>query len=194
VLSPATKESASKGPAPLAIAGERLATVVEQHADFVWRSLRRLGVTQSQADDATQEVFIVAAQKLERIELGRERAFLYGVAMNVAAHARRARARSREVAGEEETLAAPDKAPDPEMRLADAQARAQLDRVLDALSEELRAVFVLFELEELTMIDIARLLDMPAGTVASRLRRAREEFHAAATRLRAETTRTGGRP
>ena len=194
MLSPATKESKAIDPVPLALAGERLASVVEQHADFVWRSLRRMGVAPSQADDATQEVFIVTSQKLDRVELGRERAFLYGVAMNVAAHARRARARSREVAGEEETLAAPDQAPNPEMRLADAQARAQLDDVLDALSEELRAVFVLFELEQLTMIEIARLLEVPAGTVASRLRRAREEFHAAASRVRAAAARTGGRP
>ena len=174
------------------LAGERLALLVEQHADFVWRSLRRMGVGETQADDATQEVFIVTSQKLERVEPGRERAFLYGVAMNVAAHVRRSRARSREVAETPETLAAVDKAPDPEMRLADAQARALLDRVLETLSEELRAVFVLFELEEMTMIDIARLLDVPAGTVASRLRRAREDFHAAAARVRAPAFRTGG--
>lgn len=185
---PAAKESS---PLP----GQRLASVVEQHADFVWRSLRRMGVTETQADDATQEVFIVTSQKLDRVEPGRERAFLYGVAMNVAAHARRSRARSREVAEEESTLVAVDKAPNPEMRLVDAEARALLDRVLETLPEELRAVFVLFELEELTMIDIARLLDVPAGTVASRLRRAREDFHAAAARVRAEAARTtGARP
>ena len=134
---PATKESTVLGVtearAPRALAGERLAFLVEQHADFVWRSLRRMGVTASQADDAAQEVFIVTSQKLDRVEAGRERAFLYGVAMNVAAHARRARARSREVAGEEDTLAALDKGPNPEARLAVAQARALLDRVLDAL-------------------------------------------------------------
>lgn len=194
MLSHARKASATIDPAPLALPAERLALLVEHHADFVWRSLRRMGVIPSQADDATQEVFIATSQKLDRVEVGRERAFLYGVAMNIAAHARRSRARSREVAADEQTLEAHDKAPNPEMRLAEAQARAQLDRVLDALPVELRAVFVLFELEELTMIDIARLLDVPAGTVASRLRRAREEFHAAASRLRAEAARTGGRP
>ena len=192
---PATKQSTpAAAPVPVARSGESLASLVEQHADFVWRSLRRMGVAPAQADDATQEVFIVTSQKLERVELGRERAFLYGVAINVAAHARRSRARSREVAGEAETLAARDHAPNPEVRLAEAQSRALLDRVLDALSEELRAVFVLFELEEMTMIDIARLLDVPAGTVASRLRRAREGFHTAAARVRAEAARTGGRP
>ena len=190
-MNPATKESA---PAALAISGESVASLVEQHADFVWRSLRRMGVPSSQADDATQEVFIVTSRRLQRVERGRERAFLYGVAINVAAHARRSRARSREVPGEEETLSARDHAPNPETRLAEAQTRALLDRVLDALSEELRAVFVLFELEEMTRIDIARLLDVPSGTVASRLRRAREGFRTAASRVRAEAVRTGGRP
>lgn len=189
VLSPATREPAAAGPV---LPAARMASLVERHADFVWRCLRRMGVLPAQVDDATQEVFIAAALKLERIEPGRERAFLYGVAMNIAMHARRARARSREVAADDQTLEAHDDAPDPEMRLAGAQARAQLDRVLDALPDDLRAVFVLFELEELTMIDIARLLEVPPGTVASRLRRAREEFHAAAARLRAEETRRGG--
>jgi len=171
------------------LAGQRLALLVEQHADFVWRSLRRMGVTETQADDATQEVFIVTSQKLERVEPGRERAFLYGVAMNVAAHARRSRARSREVSETEETLAAVDKAPNPEMRLADAQARALLDRVLETLPDELRAVFVLFELEEMPTAEIAALLEIPSGTVASRLRRAREEFELHVTRIKA---RRGG--
>lgn len=193
---PATKESTL--PAGLTdgdqVPGAQLAALVEHHADFIWRSLRRMGVGRSEADDATQEVFITASRKLDRIESGRERAFLYGVALNVAAHVRRTRARSREVVEDEKALDALDKAPNPEMRLADAQALAILDRVLDALSEELRAVFVLFELEELTMIDIARMLDVPAGTVASRLRRAREEFHSAAARARKGAERTGDRP
>lgn len=189
MLSPTTKDPPTVDLPP----AERLASLVEYHADFVWRCLRRMGVTAAQADDATQEVFIATSQKLDRVELGRERAFLYGVAMNVAAHARRSRARSREVAADDQALEAHDQAPNPEVRLAEAQARAQLDGVLDALPDELRPVFVLFELEEMTMIDIARLLNVPPGTVASRLRRAREEFHAAASRARAEAARKGGR-
>jgi RNA polymerase sigma-70 factor, ECF subfamily len=213
-VSAATKESTPSAEplarsAAVAVPGlseQRLAGLVEEQADFVWRSLRGMGVSPSVADDATQQVFIVMSQKLEQVEPGRERAFLYGVAMNVAAHARRARARSREIAeaatGEDMREAA-DTAPNPETQLADAQARALLDRVLDALSEELRQVFVLFELEELTMIDIAQLLSIPPGTVASRLRRARAEFHAAASRVRAgagasasasRAAPTGGRP
>jgi RNA polymerase sigma-70 factor (ECF subfamily) len=144
-----------------------------------------MGVAPEQADDAVQEVFIVTSRKLGDVESGREKAFLYGVATNVAAHARRSRARSREMTGDENAFETKDDAPDPEMQLAGAQARAQLDRVLGGLPADLREVFVLFELEELSMVEIARLLTVPQGTVASRLRRAREEFHAAAARLRA---------
>src|SRR6188508_40322 len=66
-----------------------VAALVAAHADFVWRSLRRLGVPAASADDATQQVFLVAQSKLPQIVEGRERGFLFGVAMNVAAHVRR---------------------------------------------------------------------------------------------------------
>ena len=189
----ATKALEGQGAGPLASGINRLASVVEQHADFVWRALRRMGVAPEQADDAVQEVFIVTSRKLGDVESGREKAFLYGVATNVAAHARRSRARSREMTGDENAFETKDDAPDPEMQLAGAQARAQLDRVLGGLPADLREVFVLFELEELSVVEIARLLTVPQGTVASRLRRAREEFHAAAARLRATQTHKGGR-
>jgi RNA polymerase sigma-70 factor (ECF subfamily) len=68
-----------------------------------------------------------------------------------------------------------------------------LDEVLDALPMDLRAPFVLFELEELSTAEIAAMLSVPAGTVASRLRRAREEFRAIVARVRArEAFAVGG--
>ncbi|HEX2674449.1 MAG TPA: sigma-70 family RNA polymerase sigma factor, partial [Polyangiaceae bacterium] len=69
--------------------------------------------------------------------------------------------------------------------LARRQARSLLDQALDALPEDLRVVFVLYELEEQTAAQIAALLDLPPGTVASRLRRARAEFEQIAKRLKA---------
>ncbi len=162
------------------------AAFVEHHADFVWRSLRRLGVPESQADDGAQEVFIVAMRKLGSIERGRERAYLFGVASHVAAHVRRSFARSREIATEEPPVAH-DTSPPPDVALDEQRARALLDRVLDAMPEELRAVFVLHEIEGTTMVEIARGLELPPGTVASRLRRARDIFHDTAARLRAST-------
>ena len=159
-----------------------LRDLTERHADFIWRSLRRMGVPEGAADDATQQVFLTASRKLGSIAPGRERAFLFGIAMNVAAHARRATARTREVPCERFEMA--DPAPSPDELLDRERARALLDEVLEAMSIDLRVVFVLFELEEMTMAEIASLTGLPAGTVASRLRRAREEFAAIAQRVR----------
>jgi RNA polymerase sigma-70 factor, ECF subfamily len=169
-----------------------LPSLFEGYADFVWRCVRRLGVPESHADDATQQVFLVTQQKIARIERGRERAFLFGVATNVAAHARRSLARRRET-GEEPSEALADPAPLPDAALDARRARALLDYVLDGLPMELRAVLVLAELEELTTAEIASMLSLPPGTVASRLRRAREAFRDVARRVCAKMDRPSAR-
>lgn len=170
-----------------------LPALVEEHADFVWRSLRRLGVPEATSDDATQQVFVVAQQKIEQILVGRERAFLFSVAMNVAAHVRRSLARRREVQ-DDDALDRIDPAPLPDAQLDDRRARALLDEVLDAMDLDLRTVFVMFELEEMTMTEIAEILAIPQGTVASRLRRARDDFHRQAQRVRARVEKITVRP
>ncbi len=172
----------------------RLTTLIEQHGDFVFRSLRRLGVADADCDDALQQVFLIAREKLHAIDSERERGYLFGIAANVAAHARRKVARAREVP--DETVSEPvDLAARADVLIEQKEARALLDQVLDSIDDDLRAVFVLFELEELTMAEIASTLSLPSGTVASRLRRAREEFRRAAQRTRArfELVRSGHR-
>jgi RNA polymerase sigma-70 factor (ECF subfamily) len=164
------------------------AALVEEHADFVWRSLRRLGVPEAMADDATQQVFVTLQSKLANVEADRERAFLFGIAMNVAAHARRTLARRREVA-EDQAEDVVDTAPLPDEALDQRRARALLDEVLEAMEIDLRTVFVMHELEEMTMAEIADVLAVAPGTIASRLRRAREEFSRQAQRVRARVTR-----
>lgn len=179
-------------PAPDARA-RRVCALVAAHQDFIWRSLRRLGVPAAQVDDATQEVFCVAVRRLDDIDRARERSFLFGVAMRVASDARRAHARSRERADQTAIDGAVATAKNPEGALQEQQDRALLDEALDALDDELRAVFVLFEIEGLTSPEIASLLGLALGTVASRLRRGRERFHEAASRLRARMERGGSR-
>ena len=154
------------------------------HYTSIWRLLRRLGVPAAQLDDAAQEVFWVAARKLAQIEPGRQHSFLYGVALRVAAGLLRRNAR---VPAHEElsALELSDGAPSPEEQLERARERELLDQVLDRLPLELRSVLVLFELEGLDVRAIAEIEQIPVGTVGSRLRRAREEFSAAARRLRA---------
>jgi RNA polymerase sigma-70 factor (ECF subfamily) len=156
----------------------------EREFAFVWRMLRRLGVAEASIDDCAQHVFLVATRKIDAIAPDRERAFLLGVAINVAAEARRSQAIGREQP-HEDLDEREHGAPDPEQLTDRKRALELLDRALEELSFELRTVFVLFEVEGASTDDIASLLDLPRGTVASRLRRAREEFHAIAKRLRA---------
>ena len=165
-------------------ADARLRALVAEHFDFIWRSLRRLGVPSTDVDDCTQQVFWVAARKLALIGEGSERAFLFSTALRVASDARRSRARRREVQEEDEVQRC-DPGPSPDELADQRKARALLEQVLSSMPLDLRAVFVLFELEELSTSEIATLLDIPIGTVASRLRRAREEFQGLVGRLKA---------
>jgi len=163
----------------------RVREVVEQHYDFVWRSLRRLGVPEADAEDAAQEVFSSISRRLDEVDDGRLRGFLYRTAMNHAAHAHRTRLRRREVA-HDELEDEPSADPGPEAQLESARAKRLFYRVLGRLPFDLRAVFVLYELERFTMQEISGLLELAPGTVASRLRRARAAFLAETRRATAE--------
>jgi RNA polymerase sigma-70 factor (ECF subfamily) len=168
----------------------RFALMVTQHHGKVWRSLRRLGVPESDTDDATQQVFMVAHRRLADIPPESELSFLLQTALRVAADYRRSRRRRREdETGEIPVLA--DTAANPEEVAERLRARALLDRVLEAMPEDMRCVFVLFELDELSTPEVAKVLHIPRGTVASRLRRAREIFREIVSRLSAPQ---GGRP
>lgn len=149
--------------------------LVHRHLDFVWRTLRRLGLCPSDADDASQQVFMIAARQLVEVPPGKERAFLYGTARRIAANARRDRRRRREAPGElADELEAWGALPDERVELE--RTAALLDDLLEHLPEELRRVLVLAELEEASVPTIAELEGIPVGTAASRLRRARAAF------------------
>jgi len=160
------------------IAERRLTALVDAQYDFVWRSVRRLGVRDGDADDAAQHVFLVAARKLDAIREGCERSFLYQTALRVASDYRRSNKRRFEASLTDlpETIETADPALTTDELLDLRRARAFLDSILDQMPIDLRAVFVLHELEQTTMADIASLLSLPSGTVASRLRRARLQF------------------
>lgn len=153
----------------------RIAHALGAHFETVWRSLRRFGVSESLADDAAQRVFLAFAHRLAVIQRGRERPYLIGIAARIAANVRRQQARSREEPSES-LDEAPSSARDPESLLLEQQRRRRLDEALSTLPELQRQVFVLYELEGFTMREIASALEIPLGTAASRLRRAREAF------------------
>src|SRR4051812_24266706 len=103
----------------------KVRALVGAHFDFIWRLLRRLGLSAEDADDATQHVFMTALPKLENITPGSERSFLYGVALRVHANARRKRARRREEPLDAQVFAL-DAGSQPEATLELARARARL--------------------------------------------------------------------
>jgi len=165
----------------------RLRRLFEQEYDFVWRSLRRFGVEAENTEDAAQQVFVIVSKKLDQIEREDERRYLFGIVLRVASNARRSRGRRREVS--QDSVGEPlDAAVTADGLIEKKEARALLERVLGALSDDLRVVFVLFELEEMTLVEISAVLGIPVGTATSRLRRAREQFRTIAARLR----RSGG--
>ena len=169
----------------------RLRAAFDQHFDYVWRLLRRLGVHEASVDDAAQQVFLTLSAKLPQVVHGKERAFLTGTAFRVASNQRRGERRNHERADEEPIARALDPAPNPEELLDASRRRAWLDQTLERLPLDLRAVLVLFELEDFTAPEIAALLDLPVGTVASRLRRARQLFFEATEELRAKLAENG---
>lgn len=166
----------------------RLRRLFEAHFSWVWRFVRRLGVAEPQADDAAQQIFCVLAERLGELEPDREKAFLAGTALRVASNYRRSARRQREVPDAQGLESAVDGRDDPEQVAVRRSELALLDRALDRLPSELRAAFVLFEVENHSMLEIADLLGIPRGTVASRLRRAREQFQAAVHALQGGTS------
>jgi RNA polymerase sigma-70 factor, ECF subfamily len=158
---------------PARAARQRLGDLFARYFDFAWRSLRRLGVDPSGVDDAVQQLFIVVADKLDEIDPRRERSFVFGTAVRIAAdHRRHARfvAARHSLQGAE---ALPTLQPSAEDLLDEKRRREMLDRLLEGLPMELRTVLVLVHGEGMTMAEVADLLEIPPGTVASRLRRAR---------------------
>ena len=173
-------------------ARDRMHDFVTSHIEFVWRVVRGFGVPRADADDVTQQVFVVAARRRETIAIGAERSFLAATARGLAANYRRSKVRKPEIVDDDAIASLFDQAPNPEEAVDEKRARALMDHVISLLEDDLREVFVLFELEEMSTTEIAAILALPSGTVASRLRRAREAFQAQIKRLRAELTRIHG--
>lgn len=168
------------------------AELYAEHADFVWRSLQRLGVKDPDLEDVLQEVFIVVHQQLASFE-GRSKptTWLFGISMRVASNHRRRAHRRREqpTLGAGEELAAEG---DPETDTLALHARRQIDAALDCLELDKRAAFVMFEIDGLSCPEIADVMGVPVGTIYSRLYAARADLQKALTRLAARPRRAEG--
>jgi RNA polymerase sigma-70 factor (ECF subfamily) len=155
------------------------------HADFVWRSLQRLGVVPNDLDDVFQEVFVVIHKRLHTFDSSSKlTTWLFGICMRVAAaHRRRAWFRRETPTAELPEGDEAETSDRPDELYAARQARATLQRVLDAMDLDKRAVFVMFEIDELPSEEIASILGVPVGTVWSRLSAARKQFQTKLSRL-----------
>jgi RNA polymerase sigma-70 factor (ECF subfamily) len=171
----------ASGQSGLRTAGEpraRLHAMFDAHHDLVWRTLRRCGLDPDAAADVTQQTFVVAIERIADIWPGSERAFLIGTALRLSRRARQTSARYALDTRLEERLSQAGPLPDKQVATLEL-----LDRVLCRLERELVEVFVLFDIEGFSGPELARALGIPVGTVASRVRRAREGFRAAVQRL-----------
>jgi RNA polymerase sigma-70 factor, ECF subfamily len=177
---------------PRSDAARRLRSLFDDNFELVGRVVRNLGVPPSEVDDVLERVFSSAAARLADIADGSERAFLLQAAVRWAANARRARARIREI-GCDELPDVPDRSASPEELAEGRRAATILDELLAAMPVDLRAVFVLDEIEEMSRSEIAQVLDIPEGTVASRLRRAREDFESKLGRWKRQAAERGDR-
>lgn len=180
-------ETAATAAAGSPATGLDVTAIHAAHADFVWTTLQRFGVRDADLEDALQEVFVVVHRRLDSWDrTSKITTWLFGVAMRVAAAFRRKahvrRERATEDAGELEI----DHGLSPEEAAARIEARATLESILDTLDLERRAVFVMFEVEEMSCEEIAATIGVPVGTVYSRLHKARKEFAAAVEKRRKE--------
>ncbi len=164
---------------------QRFERIYQETAPIVVRSLRRL-VPPSCVEDAAQDVFLTVARRLDDFQ-GRSKAstWVYGIVLRVASDHRRALRR-----GERRTTALaaepPPSSRNPERQAEQASSLRMLHRVLGAMRDELREVFVLAELEQVPGPEIAQLLGLNANTMHSRLRAARSEFNVLVRRERAK--------
>ena len=178
---------------PAGMAGARLDfdARYEEQVEFVWRTARRMGVCATDADDVAQDVFVIVHRRLAEFE-GRAqvKTWVFKILVHVVRHYWRTHQRKPgDRAGEDVTqmqnLTA-DRESSPASSLERVEAMRVVDRLWGTLDENKREVFVLAEIEQMTAVEIAEIVDANPNTVASRLRAARRDFERALVRFRAQ--------
>lgn len=161
--------------------------VYEQQFDLVWRTLRRLGVAHSALDDALQDVFLVVHRRLPQFEQRSSiRTWIFGITLRVASDYLRRGRRLQATTSDIDAELRDEGALDPLEQRARNEAVALLYAALAELDPDKRAAFVLAELEEMTLPEVALAVGANVNTVASRVKAGRRQFEAALRRLRAK--------
>jgi RNA polymerase sigma-70 factor (ECF subfamily) len=165
---------------PVPAAGTRTPNfdeVFQAHAAYVLGFLRRLGVAVADVEDVGQEVFMAIHAGLPTFE-GRSalKTWICGICLRRAADYRRKVQRRR--AALADGPPEPSGAAEPDERLGRKQQAAEVARALSQLPEKQLQVFVLYEIEELPMAEVARAVGCPRFTAYTRLHAARRRIRA----------------
>jgi RNA polymerase sigma-70 factor, ECF subfamily len=161
--------------------------VCERYFAFVWRNVRRLGVTDEAVDDVVQDVLIVVHRRFPEFEWRSSlETWLFGILLRIVSKHRRAVKRRSEHEPLDERLGYALAQGDAVRELEHRDAARLLQRLLDSLSDEKRAMVVAVEVEQMTIPEAAEALDIPVTTAQTRLRTGRRELAQAVTRLKAQ--------
>lgn len=179
------QNQSSSSPRLKLVKNERFEDTLRIHLPMVWRILRRHGLCTADADDGAQDVFWVFSQRIADVPNGAERAFLAATALRVASERRRSkwyRSPTTQLDGDEPAAShvSPDQDLEHHRRL------ELLQEALMTMESREREVFVLSDIEEMPKSEVALALQIPEGTVASRLQRARQSFRDVVKRLQSE--------
>ncbi len=168
---------------PMANGLPAMAEIYAEFATFVWRNLRRLGVPASHVEDAFQDVFLVIHRRLPDFEARSSLStWIFGIVMRVAARQReQLRNRAQRFAPLPEALLetlGPSTSQSPFDELAQQQAADLIEWVLGELEEDKRTILVMVELEQMPVVEAAKVLNMNVNSAYTRLRLARRDLEA----------------
>ncbi|MBI1947798.1 MAG: RNA polymerase sigma factor [Deltaproteobacteria bacterium] len=191
-----TGPSTEPAAASAAASAPDFTTVYRAHFAYVITALRRLGARDADLPDLAHDVFVVVHRKLAAFDHERPlKPWLFGIAYRTMLDRKRRHASFRESLHDDVGEHAASATPAPDALLAAREAHALVLRALGALSDEQRAVFVMHELEGMTMPEIAMAIGAPLNTLYSRLRLARDAFATTVRALAAPPrARAGGTP
>ncbi len=148
---------------------------------YVVKTLRRLGVHERDLEDVAHDVFVTLHRRLSTYDRTRPlRPWVYGFALRVASAYRRSSRATRETM--DDGVDEVDPRPTPDEAVDKGRDRRIVIDILNELDLDRRAIFVMHDLDGLTMPEIAEALEIPLNTAYSRLRLARAEFTTKARR------------
>ena len=166
------------GPAP---AAPDISAIFQEHRGFVWRMLTHLGVPPPDRDDVMQEVFLVVHRRIGSYqEQDKMRAWLNAIVVRVVKDYRRRLWRRRE-----HVTDVPPEHPHAPFQERAIEVRRAIELARDFLAklpEKQRMVFVLYELEQMSMTEVAMAMGCSVHTAYARLRKAQERIRAMAAR------------